>query len=284
MRRAAADARAQALGLAVGTVKAVNDVVRSARQAAYAEQRRVFDRPIAYTVPPEGLEDRGGSLLAKFAPAPKLAAPSQAQADLMVRAPGQVPTGAVAQEKYLSPQIEGGSRRQKRFERLLSKKGILPPGWFALPGKGAKLDAAGNLPGSLIVKLLAYLQAFGPGARRQNSSDAKIDLLTFGTRRTAPTQFIVVRPKVGPLLPGVGRGLAPGIWEARTFRDPGNPGGSLRGVRAILLFQPRVRYRAIYRIEDVVNAEIARTMPQALARRVSEALASTAARAGGGAS
>lgn len=283
MRRAAADARAQALGLAVGTVKAVNDVVRSARKAAYAEQRRVFDRPIAYTVPPEGLEDRGGSLLAQFAKAPKLAQPSEARGDLMVRAPGQVPASAVAQEKYLSPQIEGGSRRQKRFERLLSRKGILPPGWFALPGKGAKLDAAGNLPGSLIVKLLAYLQAFGPGARRLNSSDSKIDRLTFGTRRTAPTQFIVVRPKVGPMLPGVGRGLAPGIWEARTFRDPAKPSGSLRGVRPILLFQPRVRYRAIYRIDAVVSDEIARAMPQALARRVAEALAITATPAGGGA-
>lgn len=61
--------------------------------------------------------------------------------------------------KYLKPEVEGGTRPQKKFERALSFAGILPGGWFAIPTKDAPIDSYGNVPASLYNQILSYLRA-----------------------------------------------------------------------------------------------------------------------------
>jgi hypothetical protein len=51
-------------------------------------------------------------------------------------------------------------RPGRRFERLLQQRRLMPPGWFAIPGNGARLDRFGNMRGSQIVEILSALQAF----------------------------------------------------------------------------------------------------------------------------
>lgn len=65
---------------------------------------------------------------------------------------------------YLDAQIEGGERRLKRSEQHLQKNGFLPRGYYLVPGKDAKLNAAGNIPKGQVTKALSDVGSqFDPG-------------------------------------------------------------------------------------------------------------------------
>lgn len=107
----------------------------------------------------------------------------------------EFPNKGIPAAVFLQPQIEGGARRQKRFERALQARGLLPPGWFAVPGRQAPLDAHGNVPGSFIVRMLSDLQAFGEQGYRANRK---------GKRRGArKTNYFFVPRKGSHLKPGI---------------------------------------------------------------------------------
>lgn len=96
---------------------------------------------------------------------------------------------------FLAAEIEGGTRKLKRFEKALQAKGLMPKGWFAVPGRQAPLDAHGNVPGSFIVRMLSDLQAFGEQGYRANRRGKRR-----GARRT---NYFFVPPKGSHLKPGV---------------------------------------------------------------------------------
>lgn len=77
--------------------------------------------------------------------------------------------GAVAQEKYLQPEVQGGQRRHKRLENALRYQGVLGTGQFAMPGDGMALDANGNVKGADVRTILAALKNIrgGVGAKGQ---------------------------------------------------------------------------------------------------------------------
>lgn len=121
--------------------------------------------------------------------------------------------------KYLAPQIDGGTRRHKRFERALIEKGLMSPVAYAVPGRQAPLDAYGNVPGPFIVRMLSDLQAFAEGGYRANRKGARK-----GRRKT--NYFFVPRP---------GSSLKPGVyWHM--------PGG-LVGVVFAFVSKPSYRRR-----------------------------------------
>ena len=64
--------------------------------------------------------------------------------------------------KYLKPLIQGGYRANKRAERQLRAKGILPGGWQMEPGADMPTDQYGNLRGggARYVQILSALKAF----------------------------------------------------------------------------------------------------------------------------
>ena len=100
--------------------------------------------------------------------------------------------------RYLMPQVTGGARHAKRFERALQAAGILPRGWFAMPADNADLDAFGNMKRGQIVKLLSSLRAFGEQGYLANRSRTRASR---GTRRGE--QYFAARPGNPGLPPGV---------------------------------------------------------------------------------
>ena len=69
--------------------------------------------------------------------------------------------------KYLTPNIKGERRRQKRHERLLSAK--IGRKIYTAPATGAPVNAAGNINGGYYSKVLSQLQAFGETGFRANA-------------------------------------------------------------------------------------------------------------------
>lgn len=72
------------------------------------------------------------------------------------------PKGTAAGQ-YLAAQIEGGARKLKRSERHLMRRGFLQRGEYLVPGRDAKLNAAGNITKGQVTKALSDVGAqFNP--------------------------------------------------------------------------------------------------------------------------
>jgi len=108
--------------------------------------------------------------------------------------------------RYLGPQVEGGARVHKAHEKRLIRQGLMKPDEFAVPGKGAKLNAYGNLSGSTIERILSQLgaaeQFSGYQANATNSRRSK-------AKRTKHGSYFVLRPGAGGR---ADRNVAPGIY------------------------------------------------------------------------
>lgn len=121
--------------LAVSLTKTMQDIV----EAEKTEMRRVFDRPRSFTL---------NSL--RVVPASK----GRLEAQVLPKEFGRLPAW-----RYLGPNIEGGSRSPKSFEKAMQRAGLLRSGQFAVPAPGVALDAYGNVSGALISRILAAIQA-----------------------------------------------------------------------------------------------------------------------------
>lgn len=67
-------------------------------------------------------------------------------------------TSGIPADKYLQPQVQGGERGHKRFEKALIARGILGQDEYAIPTSDI-LDAFGNVKGGLSLKILSGLGA-----------------------------------------------------------------------------------------------------------------------------
>ena len=127
-----------------GPVVAAIALTRTAKdvQAAIKEEMRsVFDRPTNYAL--------NGTFL-------KTATRDRLEARVWVK---DNPFGnGTPADRFLGPQIFGGARGHKGMERLLQANGMMPQGWFAVPGDGADLDASGNVRRGQIRQMLSQLK------------------------------------------------------------------------------------------------------------------------------
>jgi hypothetical protein len=169
------------------TAGALTRTAQTAKREIERDMARVFDRPTAYTL---------NALRIRSATASRLEA--------MVWVKDDAGKGTPA-TKYLTPQIFGGSRGVKRFERALTRIGILPDGMKTVPGEAAPIDAYGNMQRGEIVRILAYFQAFGQQGYSANMPQARRDKLARGTRKRYGFEYFVVRQGA--------RNLRPGIWK-----------------------------------------------------------------------
>lgn len=223
-----------------GVVRAVNDTAFGVRGAWQREATRVFDRPVALT--------RNAVLVAKAGSGFSGAAAqfragrdaSAVEARIYLRDDAFKGTPPV---KYLFPQVQGGLRNAKRFERALRAAGVLPPGMVAVPGSAAKLDAHGNLSSGTITRILSQLRA-SPDALQNASSSAR-------SRRSRKRggAYFGVRERRGNLVPGV--------YERVQFAF-----GS--AVRPILIFVDRASYRPRYHVFDIGQRYIDQHLPAKL--------------------
>jgi hypothetical protein len=192
---------------------ALTNTAHAVRQAEYDHMRKVFDRPVPFTL---------NSLYVKAASRGNLTA-------VVWLKPGA--------NNYLHAQIFGGTRKLKRFEKALqhARGGLgqpMPANMFAVPGTGARLDAYGNISRGQIVQILSAFQSAQ-------------DVAGFAANRTARSvkrrgkklaQFFIGRP---------GRGKLPlGIWQRFQFAH-----GS--AIKPVLIFVRSTRYKKLFQFYEV---------------------------------
>lgn len=168
--------------------------------------------------------------------------------------------GETPASKYLQFQTEGGQRSYKRFEKALQSVGVLPRGWYAVPGSRAKVDAFGNQSVGEIRQILSWFDAAELVAgSRQNMRDAGRDKRRKGTRKASGFEYVAI-------LPGARGGLRPGIYR-RTFMALG------RRIEPVVIFVRGTAYRKRFDFYNIAQQEADAMLPREFSRAINESRA-----------
>jgi len=130
---------------------ALTKMAQSIKSAEHGEMRSVFDRPTPFTM---------NSL--RLQPATR----QRPEARVWFKDPPRL----TESQHYLLPQVYGGDRLDKRFEKTLQRAGLLTKGMQLVPASGAKLDAYGNVSRGTYARMYADLQASPVGANTTPAS------------------------------------------------------------------------------------------------------------------
>lgn len=213
------------------------------RQDLKAEMGKVFDRPTAYAL---------NGMYVKTATADK------PTSRVWFKDDGSTSNAGTPAEKFILPNVEGGARRTKRFERALQAAGALPQGWHAVPGQGARLDAYGNIAVGQIIQILSQLRiTLVAGSTRNLSTDARKKAAAL---KKAGGRFFVVPPGVG---------IQPGVYQ-REFIG--------RTITPVLVFVQSTNYKRRFDFFGVGRASVERTFPAELSRSVQDHINKLASR------
>lgn len=251
----------------------------NAREAAQEEARRSLDKPTTYTlrqlryVPATAktLSAVVGFNIAAIQDA--FGRPIRYQVDR---------SDEIAAAKYLQYQVEGGTRRLKRFERALQSVGVLPSGYSVVPGERARMDAYGNQAAGEIRQILSYFDAAELGQQgnilgsRQNSGAAGRARRLKGTRTRAGFDYFVApvggrrtfqraSGKTGT------KAMQPGIYR-RTLTAFGTR------IEPVMIFVRSTQYRPRFDFYGRVQQAVDRTLPFELDRAIRESAERLAAR------
>lgn len=213
--------------------QAVNEVAKVAEQQLQQEAAGVFDRPTPFTLNAFRIQ---------------YAKPSQLEAAVWVKDEKSGASKGLAPEDWFGPQVYGGERPLKASERMLRSMGILPPGMYAVPGEGARLDAYGNMSRGHIVQLLSGLKAFNRAGSDHNATGSRRSM-----RKRHAEAFFVLRRGQRPL----------GIAERRG-----------QSVRMVLVFTREPQYTPRFDFHGVVRkvAENDALIEAAIDRAIADAL------------
>lgn len=198
---------------------ALNRLATGARLKVSDRMKEVFDNPTRFTL--NGFFTRP-------------ATPRNLEAWVATRDFARRGTAAIT---YLGPQIHGGPRDMKRFEKALR---TVSDGQYVVPGKNCPLDKDGNIRAGIILQILSRL-----GLMRDPTSN-----MGDRTARRLARQAKAARGAAGEYFIGYERGnrRPKGIFKVL---GPGKVGEILRFVR-----QPN--YRAVLPVEQIVNETVAR--------------------------
>ncbi len=171
--------------------------------------------------------------------------------------------------KYLKPEIEGGPRNLKRSEKALIAKGLMQPGQHIIPAEGFDLDAYGNVPGRIMVKILSRLSALGETGYRANVSDKRLKQLKRarmaarrggndidGVRQFGGTDYFVAHSKVD--------GAPLGIYQLVSKG---------KVVPAFYFARRNPTYAARFPFEEMVNTYARRNFEKEMMRALMEEIA-----------
>lgn len=214
----------------------------SARQEIRAALPSIFDRPTPYTL---------NSLFVQPATAQRLEARVwfKDQADAR---------GGTPATKYLLPQVQGGARGDKRFERALRANGQLPGGWKTVPAPGGRRDAWGNLSRAHVLEILTQLRA-GSSVRKAGKDVQRKQL---AAQRRAGGQYFVV-------LPGARVKLKAGIYQRELLG---------RNITPVVWYVQEPRYRQRFNFDALAERATREELPRQFARAIDEHLARVAAK------
>lgn len=214
--------------------KALTQTATAVRDEAKSEMFRAIDRPTPYTL---------DSLWLSPAKVGQLSASVWFKDD----APG----GGTPATRYLIPQVEGGGRSIKRFEKALQLTGHMPRGWYLVPGAGANLDRYGNISRGQVVQILSQLRVqLVAGSERRMGEGAK----GIAAQRKAGGRFFVVPP---------GQRVAPGIYQ-REFMG--------RNITPVVIYVKSVGYQKRYDFYGTAQRVIDAQLRPRFAAALNEAL------------
>lgn len=223
------------------TVVGLNRLAFGVREAWAKKADEVFDRPVSLT---------------KKAAQYTKATLTEPTAEIKLRDDAFKGTPPV---KYLAPEVYGGGRGLKRFERWLQAKGLMPVGTYAVPGAGVRLDAYGNVSAGTITKILSALGA-NPDAL---SNATPTSTARRRRKRRRGGEYFAVTVRRGRLVPGVYERFGFGFGSA---------------VKPILIFVRAPRYAARYTVYDAANAYLEANRNPVMNQALDEAVLSNLAR------
>ncbi len=197
---------------------ALNETAKGGRLAVQKEMDRVFDRPTPY---------------AKRGVVYDRATRQHLRAAVVVT--GDRTRGALPATAFLGPQIHGGQRTHKAFERQLIDRGLMERSEVAVPASRAPLDRYGNMTQGFLNRVMADLQIDYRGA---GATRARTDASLKRNQNYRKARYFV--PKRG------GR-LFPGVWQ----RNPSD-----QSTFPVILFIRSESYRTRLRLQDVVNRHV----------------------------
>lgn len=217
--------------------RALNTTAERTLKHLQNEIPKYIDRPVPFTI--RSLFVRGA----------KKSGPLEASIEWRSFAKGSFGSG-----RALAPNIEGGDRRQKGFEKALSAFRYLPSGWHAIPTKEVKKDAFGNVPGKYYTQLLSYLSADRSGTQNRPSSPTNGRQRKRQAKRVSKFFVVLYGQVVGsPPQSGVRR-LSDGIYERVTT-------GFGQAYRQIFFFAQALDYKPVFPAYDVVNKYTSQVFP-----------------------
>lgn len=157
----------------------------------------------------------------------------------------------------VSPHITGGARGMKTMEVRLQRVGLLPVGWYVVPGAAAKLDGNGNMNRGQISTLLNVLGTYTEAGYNKANAATRAKLAK-GTRKSYGFAYWVnpaTSSRTG-LLKGKRRAkhLLPGVYQRVA-----TPFGS--SLKPVLIFVQMTQYRAVLPFEATVNRTVAQRFP-----------------------
>lgn len=200
------------------TAAALTQTAKDIQGALVDEMSRVFDRPTRFTL---------NALYVKPANKRELTA-----AVMFKEGFGSIPAW-----RYLGPEVEGGVRPRKSYERRLIEIGAMRADEYAVPGAGVKLDAHGNISGSFWQLVMAELKAM---------RDPQQNATVVSRKRAAKRgrgRYFVLRPDWPSAAPDARqvRNVPPGVYER-------SGGGAFRPVIAFVkasAYRKRLDYYGI---------------------------------------
>lgn len=223
-------------------VKALTRTGQAIKKAEEQEMRRVFDRPTPYT------------LRALFLQPATKASPSARVWLKDDRAGSGTPA-----EKFLGPSIEGGVRSRRASERYLEKLLVVPPGWFIVPGREARMDGYGNWAVGEIRQVLSYFNAATlTSGSSQNITPEGRRKLRKGTKRKRGIEYFAVRPT-----DAAAKHLQPGIYRKTFFAFGG-------AIEPLAIFVRTTTYQKRFDFFGVAGRVARRQLPVELRRALGE--------------
>lgn len=223
------------------TSLAINRTAQKVKDAQQKEMRDVFDRPTQFTI---------NSLFIK---------PSTKQTLTARVGFKDYALKGTAAAKYLQAEISGGERRLKRYEVALRSAGVLPEGYFTVPGDAASIDAYGNIARSQIVQIISYFRANRESGSSSNSTDKTRAKLAKSTKSRYGISYFVGAPAGGK--------LPLGIWmKVNTNFGTSNP-------RPVLIFIKSTNYEPIYDFKYVAENTVKKYIDDEFSKAMKEAVA-----------
>ncbi len=195
---------------------AMNSTMEKTKSALQREIKDVFDRPTPFT------QD---SIMIRYATRDNL------RGTVMLKDFAGKSTPAA---DYLLADITGGLRKLKRFETLMTRAGIMPAGYRAVPGSAAQMDNFGNMNRGQLVQILSYFKTFPEAGYKANMTGKRKATLAKGSKKAQGYTYFVGRPGGRPL----------GVWQRVRF-------GKGTAVKPLIIFVPSAVYQPIFDFQYV---------------------------------